>query len=174
MLTVVPLSLCHAPDLEALAAGDPEVPWASDRGHGSRQEVLGLIARAQRERAARSRETFAICHAGRLVGLAMLSLDPDAPGRAELGYWIARPHRRRGYATHGTKVLLSDAFGRMNLVVLSARCPADNPASARVVEKLGFRLVDRNPTPHPEPIRHYELPRQAWGQTLTSLRSELS
>ena len=61
----------------------------------------------------------------------------DADGAAQFGYWIARGHWNRGYATEAGRALLGLApvLGHGQLV---ANCFRDNPASARVLRKLGF------------------------------------
>ena len=63
---------------------------------------------------------------------------PDGEARAELGYWIARAHWHRGYATEAGRALLTLA-PMLRHHQLVANCFRDNPASARVLRKLGFR-----------------------------------
>jgi len=58
----------------------------------------------------------------------------------EMGYWIARPHWGRGYATEAC-VALIDIARTLGLVCLEGSHFLDNPASARVLEKLGLRRV---------------------------------
>jgi len=55
----------------------------------------------------------------------------------EMGYWIARPHWGRGYATEAC-VALIDIARTLGLACLEGSHFLDNPASARVLEKLGF------------------------------------
>ena len=56
----------------------------------------------------------------------------------ELGYWIARGHWGRGYATEAGRGALeiARALGRERVL---AGHYVDNPASGRVLRKLGFR-----------------------------------
>jgi RimJ/RimL family protein N-acetyltransferase len=56
----------------------------------------------------------------------------------EIGYWIARRHWGQGYATEATRAVLglSRALGHQRI---TATHFADNAASARVLEKTGFR-----------------------------------
>jgi RimJ/RimL family protein N-acetyltransferase len=60
-------------------------------------------------------------------------------GRIEFGYWIARRHWGRGYATEAGRALLATARHGLRLKRLEAGHFIDNPASGRVLEKLGFR-----------------------------------
>ena len=60
-------------------------------------------------------------------------------GRMEFGYWIARRHWGRGYATEAGRAVLATARHGLRLKRLDAGHFLDNPASGRVLEKLGFR-----------------------------------
>lgn len=57
----------------------------------------------------------------------------------ELGYWIGTPFWGRGYATEAAEAMLTHVFGSMGHDAAHARVFADNPASMRVLVKLGFR-----------------------------------
>jgi [ribosomal protein S5]-alanine N-acetyltransferase len=59
--------------------------------------------------------------------------------RAELGYWIGVPYWGRGYATEAAAALLSFAFGDLGLRRVVAHHFSRNPASGRVLQKLGMR-----------------------------------
>jgi RimJ/RimL family protein N-acetyltransferase len=74
-------------------------------------------------------------HAPQLVGSCGLGRRPS--GAVEMGYWIARPFWGRGYATEACTALL-DIARTLALPSLEGSHFIDNPASARVLEKLGF------------------------------------
>lgn len=73
--------------------------------------------------------------APQLVGACGLGRRPS--GTVELGYWIARPFWGRGYATEACMALV-DIARMLGLASLEGSHFLDNPASARVLEKLGF------------------------------------
>ena len=73
--------------------------------------------------------------APQLVGACGLSRRPS--GAVELGYWIARADWNRGFATEAGRALIEIA-GALKLARLEAAHFVDNPASERVLEKLGF------------------------------------
>lgn len=73
--------------------------------------------------------------APRLVGGCGLGRRPS--GAVELGYWIAREHWNRGLATEAAGAVL-DIARTMGFAQVEASHYLDNPASARVLEKLGF------------------------------------
>jgi RimJ/RimL family protein N-acetyltransferase len=60
-------------------------------------------------------------------------------GELEFGYWIARRHWGRGYATEAGRAMLATACHGLRLKRLDAGHFLDNPASGRVLEKLGFK-----------------------------------
>ncbi len=70
-----------------------------------------------------------------LVGSCGLGRRPS--GAVELGYWISRDHWGRGFATEASEALLAIAR-TLRLTRLEASYFVDNPASGRVLEKLGF------------------------------------
>ena len=73
--------------------------------------------------------------APRLVGSC--GLGRRASGAVEMGYWIARAYWGRGFATEACGALIEIARA-LGLRQLAASHFIDNPASARVLDKLGF------------------------------------
>jgi RimJ/RimL family protein N-acetyltransferase len=73
--------------------------------------------------------------APRLIGACGLGRRPS--GAVEMGYWIARPYWSRGFATEACEALVGIARA-LGLPSLEGSHFLDNPASARVLEKLGF------------------------------------
>jgi RimJ/RimL family protein N-acetyltransferase len=74
---------------------------------------------------------------GELIGDAGLFRRPD--GEVELGYTLRRTAWARGYATEAAGAWVQAAFGELGLGALIAQADLPNSASARVLEKLGFR-----------------------------------
>ncbi len=58
--------------------------------------------------------------------------------QAELGFTLARPYQGGGYATEAVRCVLNRVFGA-GIRRVSAECDARNTASARLLERLGFR-----------------------------------
>ena len=76
--------------------------------------------------------------APRLVGSCGLGRRPS--GAVEMGYWIARSDWGRGFATEACAALI-DMARAMGLCSLEGSHFIDNPASSRVLEKLGFETL---------------------------------
>lgn len=74
------------------------------------------------------------------VLLGAIGLMDIAPGhKAEVGYWIGRPYWNVGFCTEAAKAALRHAFETMNLRRVSAYHLSRNPASGRVMQKIGMR-----------------------------------
>jgi len=81
---------------------------------------------------------FLITRAADAVAVGCIGLNAvEEPGTVELGYWIARPFWGQGFATEaGSAVLaIAAALGHREAV---ASHFLDNPASGKVLRKLGF------------------------------------
>jgi len=74
----------------------------------------------------------------RLVGSCGLGRRPS--GAVEMGYWISRPHWGHGYATEACTALV-DIARTLGIAQLEGSHFIDNPASGRVLEKLGFEPI---------------------------------
>jgi RimJ/RimL family protein N-acetyltransferase len=64
----------------------------------------------------------------------------QGPLMRELGYWIAKDHTRKGYATEACNALLQVAFRVDQVPRVEIRCEPTNVASASVAKKLGMKL----------------------------------
>jgi RimJ/RimL family protein N-acetyltransferase len=76
---------------------------------------------------------------GRYVGETYLA-NPDwhVPS-IELGYFLVQKATGQGYATEAARAVLGCAFDYQNMSRVDLQCRADNTASQRVAERLGFR-----------------------------------
>jgi RimJ/RimL family protein N-acetyltransferase len=73
-----------------------------------------------------------------LIGGIGFGRMPDS-AELEFGYWLARPYWGRGFATEAGCSLVANARHSLRLKRLVAGHFTDNPASGRVLAKLGFR-----------------------------------
>jgi len=77
-----------------------------------------------------------------VVGCIGIDHLEDRPDAIELGYWIARPYWGRGYATEAGHAVLQIARTLGHTQVIASHFE-DNPASGRVLQKLGFEPTGR-------------------------------
>lgn len=73
-----------------------------------------------------------------LIGIADL-FKRSADTLWEIGYWIGRPYWDHGYMTEACSALLREADDSLGPEDRVAGVFTDNPGSARVLEKLGFK-----------------------------------
>jgi [ribosomal protein S5]-alanine N-acetyltransferase len=74
---------------------------------------------------------------GILIGAIGLRIDAEDQ-RAELGYWIGKPFWNQGYCTEAARAVLDFGFTHLGLKRVYAHHFARNPASGRVMQKLGM------------------------------------
>jgi RimJ/RimL family protein N-acetyltransferase len=72
-----------------------------------------------------------------------IGLQPEAGGAHELGYWLTPDAWGRGYATEAGRATVAIARHALGLRRLVSGHFTDNPASGRVLRKLGFRPTGR-------------------------------
>lgn len=75
--------------------------------------------------------------APRLIGGCGIA-QTDSDSGLELGYWIARPYWGLGFATEAARAVMQIARAT-GLRGITARHFLDNPASGKVLQKVGFR-----------------------------------
>jgi [ribosomal protein S5]-alanine N-acetyltransferase len=82
---------------------------------------------------------FAVIFDGLIVGCA--DVDEISEDSGELGYWFDEGYWRCGLATEAAKAVCDFAFNDIGLSTLVSAHAADNPASGRILERLGFQSV---------------------------------
>jgi len=84
-----------------------------------------------------------ITYDGELIGVT--GYLPETDGRsAEIGYWLGRAYWGRGFATEAAAGLIDYCFRRERFSHVTCGHYFDNPASARVIEKLGFTFTGQS------------------------------
>ena len=82
----------------------------------------------------------------RLIGMTSLIPNP-ARSSAELGYYLGRPHWGQGLATEAGQAIVRFGLDQLGYAKLTSGYHADNPASGRVLAKLGFKPTDVSSRP---------------------------
>lgn len=87
-------------------------------------------------------EDFAVVVQGEAVGGVGFVPGSDVERfSAEMGYWLGAPYRGRGIATAAVMRAAGWIFANTPIIRIFAAAYAANPASQRVLDKAGFRLV---------------------------------
>ncbi|WP_137904448.1 GNAT family N-acetyltransferase [Chryseobacterium sp. 2VB] len=81
--------------------------------------------------------TFAIRNKeGQIMGA--IGLHDREDDKAELGYWIGIPYWNKGYVTEAAKGIIDFGFDELKLNKIFATHFLHNPASGRIMEKIGM------------------------------------
>lgn len=85
--------------------------------------------------------TYAITLAGsgELLGAISLVLNRQHQ-HAEMGYWLGLPYWNNGYTSEAAAALVGYGFTALDLHRIFARHYTRNPASGRVMQKIGMRF----------------------------------
>lgn len=87
-------------------------------------------------------EIYGIECEGELIGVTGFTPDPHNDS-AEVGYWLGKPYWGSGYATEAAQAIIKHCFQKQGFSFLTCGHFADNPASKRVIEKLGFNQTSQ-------------------------------
>jgi RimJ/RimL family protein N-acetyltransferase len=116
--------------------------------------MRGWLASHAEEWRAGAAYRFAILQGGVLIGCA--DVDEIAAGEGEIGYWLDEAAWGRGLAREAAGAVIDFAFGQVGLRRLKSGHAADNAASGKVLEALGFERTDETSVwsqPRQTPIR---------------------
>lgn len=140
--------------------GDAEVMrWVGEGRAATVAESAAMIADYGRHQLVHGFGFWAVVdgESGTLIGDAGLERTRNG---VELGYTLARAWWGRGLATEAAQLCVAAAFGPLGLSTLVALADEENPASARVLGKLGF-AADGTVLAYGRPHRRFTLARGA-------------
>jgi [ribosomal protein S5]-alanine N-acetyltransferase len=144
-LLLRPFTLADAPDVTRYVGERDVAAQTLSIDHpypdGAAEKWIGAHAAKY---AAGKLASFAITEreSGALVGAIGLHVVPPH-GRAEVGYWIGKPFWGRGYATEAGRAMLRFGFETLGLNKIHGAVFTKNPASDRVIRKLGMKWEGR-------------------------------
>jgi ribosomal-protein-serine acetyltransferase len=171
-LVLTPISVRHAPSLFPLMSDARLTAYLAWAPHASKDETVSVLQSLERAHAEGTGYHWTIFEGEAARGLVSLidvrrrhrlwTLD-----RAEIAYWVDPDRQGQGIATEATRAIVSVAFGQLDLHRLLISHTSDNPASGRIPQRLGFRLVGtereffkKNGVWHD--MNHYELLADDW------------
>ena len=140
-LLLRPFAADDAPDVQRLAGARAVAETTLHIPHPYEDGVAEAWIATHAERFAEGAVlTLAITlrDGGALVGAIGLTFN-RAHQSAEMGYWVGVPYWGRGYATEAAAALMRYAFQALGLHRVHATHLTRNPASGRVMQKIGMR-----------------------------------
>jgi len=145
-LTLRPLELGDADALFPYASDSEVSRMMSWDPHKDRKDTVAFLERMIAAREAGTSVGWAIVVGGAPVGV--ISLDGITwhfrawrIDRAEMGYWLGRPHWGKGLMSEAATAALRFAFETLGLHKVTIGCIEGNEASRAIIEKLGFRFL---------------------------------
>ena len=144
-LVLRPMVLTDAPDIQRLA-GDwdiasttlriphPYEDGMAEEWINSRQAVFDAGEGVAFAIVRRSDTSY-------IGGIGLVLSQPHA--NAEMGYWIGKPYWNWGYGTEASGVVLQYAFEQLGLNRVYAAHFRRNPASGRIMQKIGMTYEGR-------------------------------
>lgn len=139
-LLLRPFQLEDAPDVQRLAGAIEIAEMIPHIPHPYEDGVAESWIRDQRKGYAQGDiANFAITlrNDGRLIGSLGLRIE-SSNERASLGYWVGVPYWGHGYCTEAARVIVRYGFENLDLHRIYGAHFARNPASGRVMQKLGM------------------------------------
>lgn len=139
-LILRPFTSADAPDIARLAADFPIADMTLSIPHPyTLADADAWLTKLPESYAAGTNLPLAITLATTRELVGTIGLEVAKPHhRAELGYWIGTPYWNRGYATEAATAMLAFGFTPLNLTRITAHHFARNPASGRVLQKIGM------------------------------------
>jgi ribosomal-protein-alanine N-acetyltransferase len=155
-LTLRAITSADAPAWFAILSDPLVVATTSTERAQSVEEVAGFIESIRDQFVAKAAIRWAIAdsESSGLIGACGFNRFELRAGRAEIGYEIARARWGHGVATAAAGAVVRYGFAELDLHRIEATVMAGNAASARVLEKLGFRREGL--------LRDYKFARGQW------------
>ena len=124
-----------------VCASDPLIARWFSWGPNTESETRDLLERVVRSRTPHSRESYVLAVVSLEHGLiGVCFLDRRREREFELGYYLHRDHWNQGLATEAVEAVVPFAFRELGTHRIFARVDPENPASARVLQRVGFEL----------------------------------
>ena len=141
-LSARPIQLNDAPRVAELFQ-EKELPWNLGRAPWpySLSDAENWLTLAQTQWDTGTEFPFAILKEGTLIGSCGITRVNPAENIWEIGYWLGKPYWGNGYVTEAAEGLLDWAAREAGITRFVSGYIFDNPASGRVLEKLGFEHV---------------------------------
>jgi [ribosomal protein S5]-alanine N-acetyltransferase len=122
---------------------DPEVVRYQSHGVRTPEESRDYIRRVRALAHEKPRRIYDLAvvlrDSHQLIGRCGMNITDPELREATVWYVLDRSHWGRGYIPEATRALVDFGFGTLGLHRVWADCDPRNPASVRVMEKLGMR-----------------------------------
>ena len=137
-----PIELSDAPRVTELFQ-EKDLAWNLGRAPWpyALKDAENWLKIVARQWAAETEFPFAILKDDTLIGCCGIVQIDAEQNIWEIGYWVGKPYWGKGYVTEASIGLLDWAEGELGITRLVSGHIFDNPASGRVLLKLGFTVA---------------------------------
>ena len=145
-LVVRPFVIADAPAVQRMAGDKAIARMTMNIPHpyedGMAEEWIGTHAEkfAQRKSLGLA---ITLKETGELLGAMGLEHLDNPHQRAELGYWIGKEYWSNGYCTEAAREIVRYEFAELGLHRIHSHHFAQNPASGKVMQKIGMKHEGR-------------------------------
>ena len=139
-LLLRPFALADAADVQRLAGAWEVADMTLNVPHPYKDGLAEQWISSQAALAADGQATryaVTLLDTGELIGGVGLSVTPKHQ-KAEIAYWLGVPYWNQGYMTEAVQALVGYGFTELGLNKITASHFARNPASGRVMQKIGM------------------------------------
>lgn len=122
-------------------AKNKEISWHTSLPYPYKlSHAKEFINRCHQNYRNKSAYDFGIEKAGKIIGMISLIKVDFNNRNAEVGYWLGKKYWRKGITEEALKLIIDFGFNSLNLKRIYARVMHPNIASAKLLEKVGFKL----------------------------------
>lgn len=137
-LVLRPVTMADAEEMYAYASDEENVRWTF-AANQSLEETKNIIASIYLAHPL-GRWGIELKETGQFIGTIDMHHLKEDVGRAEFGYTLDKHFWNQGYMTEAARVFATLFFEKLDMNCLIARHDKENPASGRVMKKIGMRF----------------------------------
>ena len=143
-LTLRPIRIGDEKEIHEYA-GDKEITMMFWLPHDTFEETADFVQKNAAEWSSEDQTNFefVILLDGKIIGGCDCDLGhSEDRSYATLGWIINKAYRNQGYAAEAASAILDFAFSNTGIDKVYAQCDVNNPASFRVMRKIGMKCID--------------------------------
>lgn len=142
-LILRPVTLADAEEMFAYASDEENVRWTftANKTLEETKNIIAVIYLAS----PLGRWGIELKETGAFIGTLDMHHLKEEVGRSEFGYTLDKRYWNKGYMTEAATAFVRVFFEKLGMNCIVARHDSDNPASGRVMQKIGMRYSHQEP-----------------------------
>lgn len=169
-LQLVPIEIKYAKDLLALWSDYEVVKYTYNPWCKTIEDCEARIEHIQKFIDPLHMNNWVILHHNELIGVAGVPTVSDEKGEYGLYYQLCQNHWGKGFGFEVAKALVDELFENTKAIVILADAVTVNPASMRILEKVGMKQTHLEEKSFQREelvgdLMHYQLTREEWEES---------